>query len=79
MGFVSNIRGNMLFYSVLQSLGGASYVARITLAHKFIIIITNILNLKRLYTRQWSKTRPFLTFLIIFDFAAIFLKLTSGS
>ena len=26
----------MLFYSVLQSLGGASYVARITLARKFI-------------------------------------------
>ena len=36
MGFVSNIRRNMLFYSVLQSLGGASYVARITLARKFI-------------------------------------------
>ena len=35
-GFVSNIRWNMLFYSVLQSLGGASYVARITLARKFI-------------------------------------------
>ena len=26
MGFVSNIRRNMLFNSVLQSLGGASYV-----------------------------------------------------
>ena len=36
MGFVSNIRRNMLFYYVLQSLGGASYVARITLARKFI-------------------------------------------
>ena len=24
---------------------------------------TNVLNLKRLYTRQWSKTRPFLSFL----------------
>ena len=36
MGFVSNIRRNMLFYSVLQSLGGASYVARITMARKFI-------------------------------------------
>ena len=36
MGFVSNIRRNLLFYSVLQSLGGASYVARITLARKFI-------------------------------------------
>ena len=36
MGFVSNMRRNMLFYSVLQSLGGASYVARITLARKFI-------------------------------------------
>ena len=34
MGFVSNIRRNMLLYSVLQSLGGASYVARITLARK---------------------------------------------
>ena len=33
MGFVSNMRRNMLFYSVLQSLGGAS---RITLARKFI-------------------------------------------
>ena len=36
MGFVSNIRRNMLFYSILQSLGGASYVARITLARKLI-------------------------------------------
>ena len=36
MGFVSNIRRNMLFYSILQSLGSASYVARITLARKFI-------------------------------------------
>ena len=36
IGLVSNIRRNMLFYSVLQSLGGASYVARITLARKFI-------------------------------------------
>ena len=36
MGFVSNIRRNMLFYSVLQSLGSASYVARITLGCKFI-------------------------------------------
>ena len=36
IGFVSNLRRNMLFYSVLQSLGGASYVARITLARKFI-------------------------------------------
>ena len=36
MGFVSNMRRNMLFYSVLQSLGGASYVARITLARKLI-------------------------------------------
>ena len=36
LGFVSNIRPNMLFYSVLQSLGGVSYVDRITLARKFI-------------------------------------------
>ena len=36
MGFVSNMRRNMLFHSVLQSLAGASYVARITLARKFI-------------------------------------------
>ena len=36
MGFVSNIRRNMLFYSILQSLGSASYVARITLARNFI-------------------------------------------
>ena len=34
-GFVSNIRRNMLFYSILQSLGSASYIARITLARKF--------------------------------------------
>ena len=32
MGFVSNIRRDMLFYSILQSLGSAPYVARITLA-----------------------------------------------
>ena len=31
VGFVSNIRRKMLFYSILQSLGSASYVARITL------------------------------------------------
>ena len=36
MGFVSNIRPNMLFCSIIQSLVGASYVARITLARKFI-------------------------------------------
>ena len=36
MGFVSNMRRNMLFYSNPPSLGGASYVARITLARKFI-------------------------------------------
>ena len=42
IGFVSNIRRNMLFYSVLQSLGGASYVARITLARKFIYKRTSL-------------------------------------
>ena len=36
MNFVSNTRRKMLFYSILQSLGSASYVARITLARKFI-------------------------------------------
>ena len=35
-GFCTNTRRNMLFYSILQSLGSASYVARITLACKFI-------------------------------------------
>ena len=47
MGFVSNINRNMLFYSVLQSLGGASYVARITLARKFIIV--SEINKDRIY------------------------------
>ena len=34
--FVSYIGRNMLFYPILQSLGCASYVARIALARKFI-------------------------------------------
>ena len=38
MSFVSNTRRNMLFYSILQSLGSAFYVTRITLARKLINI-----------------------------------------
>ena len=34
--FVSYVGRNMLFYHIPQSLGCAAYVARITLAHKFI-------------------------------------------
>ena len=34
--FVSYVGRNMLFYPILQSLGCASYVARIALARKFI-------------------------------------------
>ena len=34
--FVSNAGRDILFYSILKSLGCASYVARITLACKFI-------------------------------------------
>ena len=36
MGLASNTRRNMQFYSILESLGSASYIDRITLARKFI-------------------------------------------
>ena len=53
MGFISNIRRNMLFYSILESLGITSYVARITLVRKFINNGTLLGDRNAIFLKGW--------------------------
>ena len=52
--FASYVGRNMLFYPIPKSLGCASYVARITLAHKFISDRTFLVGRNTILLNGWK-------------------------
>ena len=66
--FVSYVGRNMLFYPILQSLGCASYVARITLARKFINEGTFLVGRNAILLNGWKFSSKFTLPPVYFNF-----------